>query len=119
MDTRIEENQALWNSLSEEQQFAVREGRLLEGMPAEAVYLAFGSPQYKREGFENGVAYEEWIFTRLRNREIMDWRYRQVSRRGDIFFEPEYGPVRVYDEYPTRVVRIIDGKVAAWSALAR
>lgn len=109
----------LWNSLPEAHREAISQGRLLEGMTADEVYLAYGKPQYRSEGLDSGVAYEEWIYTRIRNREVMDWRYHQVSRRGDIFFEPEYGPVSVYDEYPTRVVRLVEGKVVGWSAIKR
>ncbi len=119
MDTRIAENPALWNSFSPEEQARIRDGKLWEGMTTEAVWLAWGKPRYKRHGQEGAVDFEEWVYTRIRSQDVMEWRYRQAYNGRDWYLVPEYAPTQVYDEVPASSVRFIDGKVTAWSTLTR
>ncbi len=119
LDKRIAEHRELWNSFSTEEQERVRSGQLWEGMTQDAVWLAWGAPRYRRHGAEGKIEFEEWIYTRLQTREVMDWRYRPVYQGRDYVLQPEFGPVQVYDEVPSDTVRFINGKVVAWSRLSR
>jgi hypothetical protein len=119
LDSRIAERQALWDSLTPEEQTKIRAGQLWYGMSQDAVWLAWGPPRYRRYGAEGKVDFEEWIYTRLQNREVMDWRFRPVYDGEGYVMQPEFGPVQTYDEVPSDTVRFIDRKVVAWSRLTQ
>lgn len=61
-DTRIEANRADYDSLSERQQNLVRQGRIEEGMPPQAVFLAWGRPSRDYIGQEGKAHTRIWEY---------------------------------------------------------
>jgi len=62
---RIEKNPAVFQALSAEHQNLVRQGRIEEGMPTTAVFLAWGNPESKSEGEKEGKRFERWNYIGL------------------------------------------------------
>lgn len=101
--TRIEKNQGIYNQLSLRDQELVSNGKIEEGMSAQAVYLAFGSPDRKLEGESNGLKTMRWDYTSLTpiytNRFYGGFGYGggcRYRRRGFFGFSPrvDYIPSR-------------------------
>jgi hypothetical protein len=63
ISSRIDENRATFEHLSQRDQALVREGRIRGGMSQEAVYLAWGRPQQKAVGAIHNVPTETWVYT--------------------------------------------------------
>jgi hypothetical protein len=63
--SRVAAAPQLYAPLPEAQKKAVMEGRVEEGMPPDAVYLACGQPDRVVRGSENGKPYELWRYTQL------------------------------------------------------
>lgn len=63
---RVAQAPELYRALPAAQQQAVREGRVVEGMAPDAVYLALGRPDRVLRGSANGKPYERWRYTELR-----------------------------------------------------
>ncbi len=66
IDTRIQKNPTAYAHLSASDQALVRAGRIRDGMPKSAVFLAWGRPDQLRRGFRRGAPYEAWIYTEQR-----------------------------------------------------
>ena len=62
---RVAQAPQLFEALPAPQKQAVMEGRVVEGMSPDAVYLAWGRPDRVTRGSENGTPYELWRFTEL------------------------------------------------------
>jgi hypothetical protein len=60
---RISEHPDIFNTLSPRDQALVREGKIRSGMPMNAVWLAWGSPEQKTSGEMRGRQSETWIYT--------------------------------------------------------
>ncbi len=63
---RVAQAPQLYQALPEAHQQAVHQGRVVEGMTPDAVYLALGRPDRVLRGSENGKPYERWRYTELR-----------------------------------------------------
>ncbi|NNC88183.1 MAG: hypothetical protein HKN82_06950 [Akkermansiaceae bacterium] len=63
---RIVENPQMFAALSPRHQELVRSGRIGKGMPKDGVFLAWGRPDRRADGFRDGSAFERWDFTALR-----------------------------------------------------
>lgn len=62
---RIAEHQGLYDSLPAKHQELVNQGRIDKGMSTAAVFLAWGNPKRKSEGYRHGATYKRWDYTRL------------------------------------------------------
>ena len=62
-ENRISQHQDIFNSLSPRDQALVRDGKIRSGMPMNAVWLAWGSPEQKTSGEMRGRATETWVYT--------------------------------------------------------
>jgi hypothetical protein len=67
VETRIRDNPNAYAALSPSDQQLVRSGQIRQGMPQAAVYLAWGRPDHVRSGVRQGVPFEAWIYTQLRD----------------------------------------------------
>lgn len=63
--SRIDANPAFYNGLSKEHQALVRQSQLSEGMGKEAVFLAWGKADHKKDSFSNGLKRSAWYYTKL------------------------------------------------------
>ncbi|MGB6223008.1 hypothetical protein [Haloferula sp.] len=62
-ETRIEANRAAYQALSARQQTLVSQGQIEEGMPSQAVYIAWGRPGRDYIGEDEGTATRVWEYT--------------------------------------------------------
>ena len=61
-ESRISENRELYNNLPARQQQLVAQGQIAPGMSKSAVWLAWGGPEQKVNGFARGNATETWVY---------------------------------------------------------
>src|SRR5438477_8271189 len=61
-ESRISEHRDLYASLPPRQQQLVAQGQIAPGMSQNAVWLAWGSPGQKVNGFARGHATETWVY---------------------------------------------------------
>lgn len=62
-ESRISKRPEIYQGLSAQDQALVRQGRIREGMPEGAVYLAWGNPDQRLAGRSRGRPAETWIYT--------------------------------------------------------
>ena len=101
VDSRIQEKAAVYASLSPRDQALVKSGTIHEGLPREAVYIAWGAPAQTRSGSRYGHPYEAWVYTTLKTVFVSDYYYPHFYRFGlyrysDYWRYPFWGP----DAYP-------------------
>jgi hypothetical protein len=63
--SRIQANPSVFNELPPQYKNAVQQGRLEEGMPPSAVFLAWGHPTSVSEGKINGKNTVRWLYSSL------------------------------------------------------
>jgi hypothetical protein len=61
-ESRISENRGLYNTLPARQQQLVAQGQIAPGMSRNAVWLAWGNPGQKVNGYARGNPTETWIY---------------------------------------------------------
>jgi hypothetical protein len=61
-ESRISKNPELYNSLPARQQQLVTQGQIAPGMSRNAVWLAWGGPGQKVNGYARGNATETWVY---------------------------------------------------------
>ena len=61
-ESRISKNPELYNSLPARQQQLVTQGQIAPGMSRNAVWLAWGGPGQKINGYARGNATETWVY---------------------------------------------------------
>ncbi|MCX6877773.1 MAG: hypothetical protein NTW21_28775 [Verrucomicrobia bacterium] len=62
-ETRIRQYPELYGSLSSKEQQLVQQGKLAKGMSQDAVFLAWGSPALRYEGFQRDQSALRWDYT--------------------------------------------------------
>lgn len=63
--TRIQNNPALFQTLSKPHQELAQQGKIAKGMPSAGVFLALGNPSRRSEGHRNGKDFQRWDYTSL------------------------------------------------------
>jgi hypothetical protein len=116
--SRFEERPELAKSLSKGQREAALQGKIIEGMTPDAVWLALGEPNRIAKGVEKGVKQETWIYSRFDTYEVPGWDYGYYSTAdGRIIAAPHYRPnyrQRAVDYFE---VKFQNGKVIGWHGL--
>lgn len=117
IERRVSRNPQIFNKLSANDQTAVRQGKIREGMTKEAVFLAWGKPARVAAGKRDGKNRERWSYP----------EYEPVQRfgfSGGIGYG--YGgwgwcdpigyavPIIDYVPVPGRSVEFADGKVTGF-----
>jgi hypothetical protein len=67
VESRISDHPEIYQGLPPNDQALVSQGQIRVGMPAEAVWLAWGSPEQKAVGNMRGGATETWIYITYRS----------------------------------------------------
>ena len=108
IDSRIKEKPEAFASLSPQNQALVQAGRIREGMPKTAVYIAWGAPDHVRSGSRNGHPFEAWIYTTIKT--IWIWDYSPAFYRFgwyryyDYWRSPFWGPYPYGDQFISQEV---------------
>ena len=61
-ESRISEHREIYAALSPRQQQLVTQGQIAPGMSENAVWLAWGSPEQKVNGYARGHATQTWVY---------------------------------------------------------
>lgn len=108
----------MFHSLPSEQQPLVQKGQIQNGMSADAVFLAWGSPASRELiSDSNGLVDEVWIYTRLEPVMVDNaWRGPGWGPWG--LYDPMYDvyPSTAYVPRKVAQVNFNKGKVVSWSA---
>ena len=124
--SRVAQAPQMFEVLTETQKQAVREGRVLEGMSPDAVYLAWGRPDRVTRGSQNGQPYEVWRFTQLQPvyhsgmNVGMGYGYGGYGYGGHRYYDPGFLAVETGPDYvpvTAAVVRFIRNRVVSWERL--
>ena len=122
---RVAQAPQLFEALPNEQRQAVMQGRVLEGMTPDAVYLAWGQPDRVTRGSRNGAAFELWQYTDLQpvyrsgfsggaGFGYASWG-RDYHGRG--YYDPRFTAVETGPDYvpvAAAAVRFSRNRVTAW-----
>lgn len=125
--TRVQQNQAMFDQLSATERDLVLKGTITEGMTKDTVYLAWGQPDAATTGSDRGKATETWRYATMRPVYYgggigygmgMGYYGGRGYGRGfypafDMSITPQYVPVT------SSVVRFHAGRVVAWEASER
>lgn len=121
---RVAHSPQLFEPLSSSQKQAVMEGRVEEGMPPDAVYLALGRPDRVIRGSEQGTPYEHWRYMDLQPVYHSSWAmgYGPVYRGpyGRRYYAPGWGTWDMGPDYipvTSAVVRFSRNRVTGWERL--
>lgn len=116
-ESRIEKNPAAYAALSSSQKDLVVQGKIVEGMPKNGVYLAWGSPSAIYEGGSGGKSVERWRYN----------GYQPVySNTICVGYGPGYGypgryapyaPTVNYIPYTRAEVQFSNDRVSKWQRL--
>ena len=138
VQTRISEHPETYQRLNAADQALVQEGKIREGMPQEAVYIAWGEPSQRVPGRNRGRIVETWIYEATAAGDYPGPFYygypygyglgfgfigghRHHFHRGAFFYDPFYDPF-FYSHanivrYPERTVSFENGRVIGWQYL--
>jgi hypothetical protein len=124
--TRVQQNPAVFNNLSKEDQDLVLRGTISERMTKDAVLLAWGPPNNVAYSRESGRDTETWRYTTMQavyrphygigmgygyGYGYRGHRYGGVYPYGSVAFGPDYVPVT------SSVVRFRKGRVVGWDTM--
>jgi hypothetical protein len=122
--TRVAQAPQLYEPLSSAQKQAVMEGRVVEGMSPDAVYLALGRPDRVIRGSDNGRPFEQWRYTELqpvyRTGISMGYGYGYPRHHGRGYYDPGWVSWDTGPEYipvTSVVVRFSRNRVTGWERL--
>ncbi|MEM8886280.1 MAG: hypothetical protein AAGD14_19645 [Planctomycetota bacterium] len=117
-ESRIEDNQALFDAYSPEDQSAIRSGQIRQGFDQNQVYMALGKPSKKKA--EDGQ--ESWLWLKSESRSIeveKDVNKYALERNEYEQGKRASAPSTTEQVFQTRtrvvkVVNFMDGKVNNW-----
>ncbi len=112
---RIEENAAVFQNLPTAEQQLVSQGRIVEGMSQQAVFLAWGYPNVAPiRGQKEGKSYERWVYvTSVPSHTMTVWDAPLWGYPG---YYMSAGPSTVvqYRDEIQRSVSFVNGRVTEW-----
>ena len=145
VESRIADHPDIYHSLSARQQQLVANGQIAPGMPREAVYLAWGSPDQRVEGAMRRQMTETWIYVQYTSAYPYGYGYgygygypygygggfgfggviathrhhgRSFAFIGDPFYDPfYYSYIPPSIPYPYRTVTFANGRVVSFQSL--
>ncbi|MFT3990777.1 MAG: hypothetical protein QM680_05145 [Luteolibacter sp.] len=116
-DTRIQQQPEKFNRLTLKQKSLVRQGQITQGMPPEAVELAWGYPDRRSEGSRNGKFGQRWDYEG--SRPVYSTGFYDGFGYGWGRFYPalSLGPDIAYVPYTRASVWFVGNKVDAWERI--
>ena len=116
--SRAQEKSEAFASLPKKFQEAALKGELVEGMNADAVYIALGKPERVVSGEEKGVQQERWVYVRIETDEVPAWRetYGRTAD-GRVLAFRQYDPIRLTRFRDSFEVKFEKGKAVGWRGL--
>jgi hypothetical protein len=122
IETRRAERAAAYASLNAEDRAMVDAGQIRVGMPADAVYIAWGQPSeiLESEDAQQGRL-TTWRYYGSSLQETRYWAYREVSRgqRGGVYLERYLTSDYTPRDYVRSEIVLKEGKVLSWRTLPR
>ena len=120
IETRRQEKFSAYDSLPAEQKSTVDSGQIRVGMPADAVYIAWGKPSEVLESEDAQGRLTTWRYYGSWLQENRYWTYREVGggRRGpylERYLASDYSP----RDYVQSEIVFKDGKVISWRMLPK
>jgi hypothetical protein len=122
--SRIARRPELYNRLPASQQSLVSQGRIIEGMGKDAVYLAWGTPDSVKTSSEESRLTETWIYTGMVP-EYVGYHYAPIGRfprYGYHGYDPfchGYSPSVYYRRYVAGMVTYRNDVVTQWEVSHR
>ena len=139
-ETRIAEHPDIFQRLSPRDQDLVRQGKIRDGMPQDAVWLAWGNPDQRGAGFARGRAVETWIYNEYVYAHapypypygpygyggywgggrvaFHSYNHRRFAVIGDPYFDPfYYSYITPSIPYPAKTVTFTGGRVVSLQIL--
>jgi uncharacterized protein YceK len=115
---RIQKYPDRYATLPHSDQALVQQGRVREGMSLDAVYLAWGKPDFVEHGSRNGRRIETWYYS---IQEPVFFPYAGWYPGFDLSY-PGYAPYGFYsygagvawNSVPAARVEFVDGSVSSW-----
>ena len=119
VETRKVEKASAYEQLDPALRALVDSGQIKVGMPADAVYIAWGAPAQILQSEDATGAITTWLYEGTYLQEHRYWNYREVSLRDGIFLEryldTEYNP----QSYWSAEITFVNGIVQRWRTLPR
>jgi hypothetical protein len=121
IESRISEHPEIYRNLSSRDQALVNQGHLRYGMSANAVWLAWGSPDSKIIGNMRGHSTETWIYVYYAYPYYYYGAYGPgFGFFGDPFYDPfYYSLIPPSIPYPYRIVTFSHGRVVSFQYLVQ
>ena len=119
--TRIQNNRAIYDSLSPKHQELVAQGQIAEGMSQNAVFLALGNPDRRGQGRRAGRNFERWDYVSLQPVMHNHFHYGYWGGRRHYRGWHGYGLGHTVEYVPYRSssVWFLNNKVDSWEFLSR
>jgi hypothetical protein len=142
-EKRISQNPDLFHSLPPRQQQLVAQGQIAPGMSRNAVWLAWGGPEQKVNGFARGNTTETWVYLTTTTAYPYGYGYggfgygwgspfwgwgggvsvfrshhgRRFAVFGDPFYDPFYYSYWPTVTYPYKTVTFVNGRVVEFQRM--
>ncbi len=116
-DWRINQNDSLYQSLSEEHRRLASEGEIAKGMPQTAVYLAMGNPTRKVRGYHSDAPFERWEYLRRQphfHHSLYAYQGLRFGRHGGNYGGFGLAPSIHYTPTHAATVTFRNGVVDSW-----
>jgi hypothetical protein len=122
VESRISEHPEIYRNLSSRDQALVNQGHIRAAMSANAVWLAWGSPDFKVVGNMRGHSTETWVYVHYAVYPDYYPYYGPFGTGlgffGDPFYDPfYYSLIPPSIPYPYKVVTFSDGRVMSFQYL--
>lgn len=124
--SRVAQAPQLFGPLPDHQKQAVMDGKVVEGMTPDAVYLAWGRPDRVTRGSQGGKPFELWRYTELkpvyRTDFAMGFGYSRFGYygHGRGYYDPSWVGMDIGPDYvpvTAAVVRFSRNRVTGWERL--
>lgn len=115
---RVEEQAEAFEQLPQEQKNAILKGKILNGMTADAVYMALGKPsRVVKNETEKGISQESWIYTQIQPLETTGHQTPLREGSGGYASTQQHDPAYLNRDRDFLEVKFENGKVVGWKNL--
>jgi hypothetical protein len=119
IETRRTEKMSSYQALSPEMRSLVDRGQIKVGMPADAIYISWGSPSEVLQSEDASGPKTIWLYHGSYMEEYRYWNYREVQLKDGVFLERyldrDYNP----RSFVSAEIIFENGIVQRWRMLPR